>query len=176
MSSRSVLVTADEEKSKSSLWNTDLVTVKATSSKPHVCKFCALTFTREKALISHERMHMGDQWQSDQNSLTCKNCDKIFLEQSMLEQHFIKCIQKVQTVTKKRGSSSLASHTKQFSTSEPPSVPPSIKRVHACTQCPKSFSTKQKLYRHMWIHRSLKFSCEVCAISFSEQLQLDEHR
>lgn len=164
-----------EDEPKMNLWSTELSLEPTTSqaiipsTKPHICKFCQLSFTREKALVSHERIHAGDKWQSDHNLFTCKNCDKIFSEQSVLEQHFIKCIQKVRNVAKKR-----VSATKQLSS--PIAVHSCKLNKHACTQCSKAFSTKQKMYRHMWIHRKKAFSCEVCAVSFGEQFELDEHR
>ncbi|KAK5645368.1 hypothetical protein RI129_006668 [Pyrocoelia pectoralis] len=45
-----------------------------------------------------------------------------------------------------------------------------------CSLCKKCFPTKQKLQRHMWVHRKKKFSCEICAMCFERQVELDEHR
>ncbi|KOX68438.1 hypothetical protein WN51_03924 [Melipona quadrifasciata] len=47
---------------------------------------------------------------------------------------------------------------------------------HACSECGKKFTTKQKMFRHQWIHRKKTHSCEVCGSQFEKQNQLDEHR
>jgi hypothetical protein len=47
---------------------------------------------------------------------------------------------------------------------------------HYCMECSKSFPTKQKKNRHLWIHRKAKFSCEICPSSFESQALLHAHR
>lgn len=49
-------------------------------------------------------------------------------------------------------------------------------RKHECEECGKRFTTRQKMHRHQWIHRSKKYCCEVCSLQFKYQTELDKHR
>jgi hypothetical protein len=49
-------------------------------------------------------------------------------------------------------------------------------KKHICKDCSKSFTTKQKMFRHMWIHRKTKFSCEICPSNFESPTLLHAHR
>lgn len=85
--------------------------------------------------------------------IECEFCDKQFRDQNHLATHQKTCIKRIA----------------QTSGSDQASK-------HACTECGKKFTTKQKMFRHQWIHRKKTHSCEVCGSQFERQVQLDEHR
>lgn len=144
-------------------------------SKPYACQYCHLHFNRAKALVAHSRKHEDNTIETPikrpHSKLKCRNCGRRLSTQRRLVEHFVKCIKRPQTVKRK--------HCDE---SKPISIPKSLiattvkPHKHQCEQCPKTFGTKQKMHRHMWIHRKKAFSCEVCATSFGKQSELDEHR
>ncbi|KAJ9596449.1 hypothetical protein L9F63_012533 [Diploptera punctata] len=117
--------------------------------RPHICRHCGLSFSREKALKCHMRFHQ-DYWG---NPMECERCEEVFPEETSLQQHRVIC----------RGSKGHQSSQNQVG-------------KHACTECEKKFTTKQKLFRHMWIHRKTPFVCEICGINVGDRATLDEHR
>ncbi|KAI5695103.1 hypothetical protein M8J75_010924 [Diaphorina citri] len=50
-------------------------------SRPYVCQTCGLSFGREKALLNHNRIHIGD------NSYECTICGESFYSVSALRDH-----------------------------------------------------------------------------------------
>ncbi|KAF2894092.1 hypothetical protein ILUMI_12081, partial [Ignelater luminosus] len=142
------------------------------NKRPHTCKYCNKAFAREKALFSHYKLHSNVL----QTYHQCRNCDEYLTDDESLTKHSLNCGDKSKQIEI------------NVQTNNPPSVEQVIKHVtvvdnskikfykHACTNCGKRFSTKQKLHRHMWIHRKKIFSCEICALSFEKQKELDSHR
>lgn len=116
-----------------------------TSRRPHVCRHCGLGFTREKALESHARLHQ-DHWGSP---VECDRCEETFPEHISLHQHQETCLGKVAETSLQQQQA----QTERFETS-PCSVNPSSNTAqpaklgkHACMECEKRFTTKQKLFR-----------------------------
>lgn len=156
-------------------------------SKPHICAYCNLKFSRKSALECHIRIHVGDTWQPPSPNVaaaaadlvsppllfSCKNCDRKFSRQRTVEMHFIKCIRLPMAVPKRKATArpnNSAGNRVRLSASAKPAG------AHPCPQCAKTFATKQKVFRHMWIHREKAFACEVCGRSFGESHELDAHR
>lgn len=151
------------------------------SSNSYACQYCPLQFARSSALISHERTHTA----TDTNKIECTTCSISFTNAANLNIHAQEC----ETVTdgakqlvkkprkKKRNAvrvnqiSTLSTNTKATSTVKKP-----ILYKIPCPECNKMFQTRQKMQRHKWIHRKKPFSCEVCAMSFLLQNELDAHR
>lgn len=157
--------------------------------KPHVCKFCNVRFTREKALISHENIHKIQYDKSHQ--FICKHCEEQFPKQQLLNEHLTICsvnylsLSPTKTTAKRKKSSTkrkkqqASQESTDKKSNDSQSAAPMSKTIHykvACSECDKMFPTKQKMYRHKWIHRKKAFSCETCAMSFLLQIELDKHR
>lgn len=113
------------------------------TSRPHVCRHCGLGFSREKALESHSRLHQ-DHWGSP---VECDKCEEMFPEDISLHQHQETCPGKLARTSPQQ------LHTETSETS-PCSVNPSSNVAqpakmgkHACMECEKRFTTKQKLFR-----------------------------
>lgn len=145
-------------------------------SKPYACQYCHLNFNRAKALVSHSRKHEPKTAETSikrpHSKFKCRNCGRQLSTQRRLVEHFVKCIKLPQTMKHSR-----CDKSKPISVT-PTLTPTTVIKLnkHQCEQCPKTFGTKQKMHRHMWIHRKKAFSCEVCATSFGMQNELDEHR
>ncbi|XP_069691009.1 zinc finger protein 420-like [Periplaneta americana] len=152
--------------------------------RPHVCRHCGLGFSRGKALESHERLHQ-DHWGSP---VECDKCEEMFPEDISLQQHRETCVGKTRNIVNQRQQHHEAVQQTQqqagryMGASSCPVVPnvnssqPAKIGKHACTECEKRFTTKQKLFRHMWIHRKRPHVCEICGVSLADRGALDEHR
>ena len=109
-----------------------------TNRRPHVCRHCGLTFSREKALKCHVLLHQ-DHWGSP---IECKRCEEMFPEEISFQQH-----QKVCRAGKKlRQNLQQSSKVDQRDYEQPTKAPKKIGK-HICTECEKRFTTKQKLFR-----------------------------
>ncbi|KAG7196508.1 hypothetical protein KM043_018517 [Ampulex compressa] len=122
-------------------------------SKQHACRHCGICFTRATALTSHEKIHESKNWAIP---IECEYCDKQFQDSNHLESHQRTCAKKMMQNNMEQSNSKWGKH--------------------ACSECGKKFTTKQKMFRHQWIHRKKTHSCEVCGTQFERQNQLDEHR
>lgn len=126
--------------------------------KPHICKYCLKRFTREKALLSHEKIH-----ECLENKVNTSKIQKIS--------------------TKQQPTNVVIGNNKPKPVVITPSVKPAVTVTdekppgkYQCTECTnKWFMTKQKMQRHLWIHRKKAFTC-ACGISFELQNELDDHR
>jgi len=119
-----------------------------TSLRPYICRHCGLGFSRGKALESHERLHQ-DHWGSP---VECDKCEEMFPEDISLRQHQQTCLGKV-AGTPPPPQQQQQQRTGRFE-ANPCSVNPSSNSAHptkmgkhACTECEKRFTTKQKLFR-----------------------------
>lgn len=121
----------------------------------HTCKHCGVTFPRATALASHEKMHASKNWNMP---IECEYCDKQFQDGNHLATHQTTCAKKIMRNNIEQG------------------VPNNKWGKHSCSECGKKFTTKQKMFRHQWIHRRKTHSCEVCGSQFEKQNELDEHR
>ncbi|XP_011159320.1 zinc finger protein 585A [Solenopsis invicta] len=125
------------------------------SSKQYTCKHCGVSFSRATALASHEKIHVSKNWNMP---IECEYCDKQFQDGNHLATHQTTCAKKIMQSNIEQG------------------VPNNKWGKHACSECGKKFTTKQKMFRHQWIHRKKTHSCEVCGSQFEKQNELDEHR
>ncbi|XP_032679670.1 zinc finger protein 420-like [Odontomachus brunneus] len=122
----------------------------------YTCKHCGIAFSRATALASHEKIHhVAKNWNMP---IECEYCDKQFQDGDHLVTHQTTCAKKIMRNNIEQG----VSNNKWGK--------------HACSECGKKFTTKQKMFRHQWIHRKKTHSCEVCGAQFERQSQLDEHR
>ncbi|KMQ92595.1 putative zinc finger protein 585b isoform x1 [Lasius niger] len=131
------------------------VEVETNSSKQYACKHCGINFSRATALASHEKIHTSKNWNMP---IECEYCDKQFQDRNHLATHQTTCAKKIMQNNIEQG------------------VPNNKWSKHACSECGKKFTTKQKMFRHQWIHRKKTHSCEVCGSQFEKQNELDEHR
>lgn len=122
------------------------------SQRPHICRHCGLAFAREKALESHARLHQ-DHWGSP---VECDKCEEMFPEDISLRQHRETCLGKVVGTSQQNQQPQEHHHQQKIERSKtnPWSVNPSFKAAqsakigkHACTECEKRFTSKQKLHR-----------------------------
>ncbi|XP_012273165.1 zinc finger protein 585A [Orussus abietinus] len=129
--------------------------IDVTETKNHTCSHCGVNFSRATALASHEKIHTSKTWGMP---IECEYCDKQFQDANHLAAHQTTCAKKMMQNNIEQG------------------VPNNKWGKHACSECGKKFTTKQKMFRHQWIHRKKTHSCEVCGSQFEKQNQLDEHR
>jgi hypothetical protein len=124
------------------------------TSRPHVCRHCGIGFARGKALESHARLHQ-DHWGSP---VECDKCEEMFPEDISLRQHQETCPGKVVGTSPHQQQQQQLQHqqqqeTKRFSVnpcslnSSSDTAQPARIGKHACTECEKRFTTKQKLFR-----------------------------
>ncbi|XP_048508561.1 zinc finger protein 260-like isoform X2 [Athalia rosae] len=131
------------------------VEVEMNDSNQHTCSHCGVNFARASALVCHEKIHTCKNWSMP---VECEFCDKQFQDSNCLATHQTTCAKKVMRSNAEHG------------------LPNSKWGKHACADCGKKFTTKQKMFRHQWIHRKKTHSCEVCGAQFEKQPELDEHR
>lgn len=139
--------------------------------RPHVCTHCGMSFSRQKALQNHVKLHTIN-WES---SHECEHCNETFPSKDAKLKHLEYCTKKEpldSTSTFDRNKMNVPKAKRQLKNEKP-----QVKvGKHPCPDCDKRFATKQKMFRHMWIHRKKTFTCEMCAMSFEEQPELDKHR
>nr|CAD7569262.1 unnamed protein product [Timema californicum] len=154
---------------------------KAEDKRPHICRHCGTAFARIKALQSHVRLH-EDNWGAP---LYCKKCEENFPDEISLNRHQLRCtgpmtlphgnvnrsLQSTQNPTLPTGP-----YTKSFENGVRAAETKTKLGKHCCEECEKRFATKQKLFRHMWVHRRKQYVCEVCGCAVKSQQGLDEHR
>ncbi|XP_018395237.1 PREDICTED: zinc finger protein 585A-like [Cyphomyrmex costatus] len=134
----------------------DYTEAEMNNSKQYTCKHCGMKFSRATALASHEKIHASkNNWNMP---IECEYCDKQFQDENHLTTHQTTCAKKIMQNNIEQG------------------VPNNKWGKHACSECGKKFTTKQKMFRHQWIHRKKTHSCEVCGSQFEKQNELDEHR
>ncbi|XP_075220490.1 uncharacterized protein LOC142323959 [Lycorma delicatula] len=156
--------------------------------KPYVCPFCNRTFAREKALLNHIRIH-NDNYDM---TLECQKCHDVFDDIISLQAHLVACVlpessandhhpppespeyvpyeHKRHTFINNNNSTSSSSNNNNNS-----NINENV-GDHVCQICNKRFKTRQKVFRHMWVHRRKMYTCEVCGLSFPGVKYLDEHR
>lgn len=122
------------------------------------CNECNVSFAKEESLAEHQKSHAENCWVSPSK---CEFCDEQFQDLNFLAVHQLSCTKKL---------------TQNNQNKVKKSVSNSQWGKHACPKCGKKFTTKQKMFRHQWIHRKKTFSCEICSSQFEKQSELDEHR
>ncbi|XP_054008523.1 zinc finger protein 714-like [Hylaeus anthracinus] len=131
------------------------VGIETNGTKQYTCRHCGISFSRATALVSHEKIHASKNWNMP---IECEYCDKQFQDGNHLATHQTTCAKKMMQNNIEQG------------------TPNNKWGKHSCSECGKKFTTKQKMFRHQWIHRKKTHSCEVCGSQFEKQNQLDEHR
>ncbi|KAK0174576.1 hypothetical protein PV327_010334 [Microctonus hyperodae] len=116
-------------------------------------------------LISYSQKEIKSQNESGINisklwtmPIECEYCDKQFQDSNHLSSHQVTCAKKLMLNNSDNGGVN------------------SKWGKHCCNECGKKFTTKQKMFRHQWIHRKKTHSCEICGSQFEKQSQLDGHR
>ncbi|KOC70871.1 Zinc finger protein 585B [Habropoda laboriosa] len=139
------------------------------------CMTCGERFERKIDLNNHMVCHQVDRPHA------CRTCGNLFRSKSNLRCHMLQ-VHQVERPHKCtmcgadfQRPSSLSNHMK-IHTYVAGRTPNNKWGKHACSECSKKFTTKQKMFRHQWIHRKKTHSCEVCGAQFEKQNQLDEHR
>lgn len=125
------------------------------TGRPHVCRHCGIGFARGKALESHARLHQ-DHWGSP---VECDKCEEMFPEDISLRQHKETCLGKVVGTSpqhqqqqqhlqhqQQQETERLEMNTCSVNPSSDVAQPAKVGK-HACTECEKRFTTKQKLFR-----------------------------
>ena len=125
-------------------------------NKGFSCSHCGVSFARQASLTLHEKTHVKNDWI---NPVECEYCDKQFQDANHLNNHQTTCLKKFMQNNKSEDGIINSKFGK-----------------HSCSECGKKFTTKQKMFRHQWIHRKKTHSCEVCGMQFEKQNELDEHR
>lgn len=123
--------------------------------KSYPCSQCGASFSRPSSLASHAKIHVVKSWSMP---IECQYCDKQFQDSTHLSSHQTTCAKKLMQASLENGGTN------------------GKWGKHACAECGKKFTTKQKMFRHQWIHRKKTHACEICGSQFEKQNQLDEHR
>lgn len=114
------------------LHRSNYIEVEVTENKGHTCSQCGVSFSRANALASHEKIHETKNWAAP---IECEYCDKQFQDGNHLATHQQTCAKRMMQSNIEQG------------------IPNNKWGKHACSECGKKFTTKQKMYRHQWIHR-----------------------
>ena len=157
---------------------------------PFKCRFCDKNFTTGWHCRKHERIHTGDLPQCKvcggrflilekhmlvhsevREKHVCSECGKEFTRERYLLRHMQlhsgdcytcqDCGRNFKTL-RYLYKHSLVVHSKE--------------KNHVCSNCGKTFATKQCLDAHMYIHSNERpFHCEICGQSFKKKLTLNAH-
>ncbi|XP_055372506.1 zinc finger protein 616 [Condylostylus longicornis] len=139
--------------------------------KPFVCQKCGIAFAREKALLSHKRIHANNS-----PSFECNNCNEIFYDIDSLNDH-------------QRAHRFEESHSEYEpgQGDESDSNDSSKYGEFYCNICGMSFHRQDLLRRHSKSHikkeaadngyvgAEMRHCCNVCGENFSEALDLLAH-
>lgn len=133
-------------------------------NKPFVCQQCGLSFAREKALLSHVKIHRND------STFECGTCNELFWDANTLQEH---------------------QKTHQFEASNSEYEPDIDNESDSeseykygdfyCSQCGMSFHRQDLLRRHTKSHIKKEVvdkdqhCCNTCGESFVEALDLLAH-
>ncbi|XP_028130240.1 zinc finger protein 569 isoform X1 [Diabrotica virgifera virgifera] len=126
--------------------------------KPFVCQHCGVGFAREKAMISHIRLHSeGD------SPFECQKCGEMYWDMMQMKDH----------IKEKHGDVD----DYEDDDDEDYSEEETKYGTYYCSTCGLSFHRQDNLRRHQRIHVKDEFGhiCNVCGESFQEALDLLAH-
>ncbi|CAG9861952.1 unnamed protein product [Phyllotreta striolata] len=132
--------------------------------KPFVCQHCGVAFAREKAMLSHIRLHSeGD------SPFECQKCGEMFWDANQMKEH----------VKEKHGGVDDYDDDDDDDYSEEDTK----YGTYYCSTCGLSFHRQDNLRRHQRIHVKEEYVnehefghiCNVCGESFQEALDLLAH-
>ncbi|KAK0084072.1 hypothetical protein PV326_006427 [Microctonus aethiopoides] len=124
--------------------------------KSQICNESGMNFARISPTSANEKINnISKIWTMP---IECEYCDKQFQDANHLAAHQTTCAKKLMQNNIDNGGIN------------------NKWGKHCCNECGKKFTTKQKMFRHQWIHRKKTHSCEVCGSQFEKQFQLDRHR
>lgn len=131
--------------------------------KPHVCKICEKKFSRLADLIAHRK---NDDHENVETAVEESTAEEILSESEF----------NLQIVEDDEVETSTENYCEEKLTSKSPEIGNNkLKKFH-CSDCLKSFPTKNKLERHSYTHRKKYFVCEICLMRFEENAALENHR
>lgn len=132
--------------------------------KPFVCQHCGIGFAREKAMLSHTRVHAeGD------SPFECQKCGEMFWDPAQMREHAKLKHGDVEDFDDDEDEDYSEEETKYG--------------TYYCTTCGLSFHRQDNLRRHQRVHIKEEFVnehefghiCNVCGESFQEALDLLAH-
>ncbi|GLH03136.1 Krueppel homolog 1 [Gryllus bimaculatus] len=135
---------------------------------PYVCSFCQKRFASKASVDTHQlRAHNVN---SD-SALSCSKCGKLFTRRSALDVHLrihssdkpFQCEHCGKSFTQKVSRDiHIAKHTGKYN--------------YRCSVCPKAFASQAKLNSHSFVHKTPRFTCELCGHGFVRQDTLIVHQ
>ncbi|KAK7791186.1 hypothetical protein R5R35_005390 [Gryllus longicercus] len=139
-----------------------------TGEHPYVCSFCQKRFASKASVDTHQlRAHNVN---SD-SALSCPKCGKLFTRRSALDVHLrihssdkpFQCEHCGKSFTQKVSRDiHIAKHTGKYN--------------YRCSVCPKAFASQAKLNSHSLVHKTPRFTCELCGHGFVRQDTLIVHQ
>ncbi|XP_072279590.1 uncharacterized protein [Pyxicephalus adspersus] len=129
------------------------------------CSECRKSFIRKENLLSHQRIHRGE------DPLSCPECGKCFIWRRQLVIH-----QRTHTGEKPLTCSECGKSFSERSNLVRHQKSHSAERPFACSQCSKCFTDRTKLNNHQRTHTGEKpYSCSECGERFSRKSSLTRH-
>ncbi|XP_024084729.1 zinc finger protein 27 isoform X2 [Cimex lectularius] len=138
-------------------------------ARPYVCQHCGVGFAREKALLSHNMIHVGD------SAYECDRCHDMFQTERQLSDH----------MSNKHGKYNTNTVSKKKSTNHAPPIENiqikqetiDLTEEHMCQLCTIIFNTAEELACHKEDHDPDigVHSCYLCTEVYESLVDLRDH-